>query len=184
MFQPSSGQEISREGLWDLFDSIDPKPTSLLACPGCRPIKLRYYHLLATPQAARTCAHDLASGVARHDVAAAFRTTISGARRREIILRPDIGADHVMKHREHPQPFGAACRARRLIPFNLHAVALCVVSAAAYSVEPEDTDQHVGDPGRKLAVMHVNVDGRVQRRRRRARVEADAGDLRRRAVAR
>jgi hypothetical protein len=50
-----------------------------------------------------------------------------------------------------------------------------VVSGAACSVEPEDTDQHVSDSGGKLAVVHANVDGRVQRRRRRAGVEAELG---------
>ena len=34
------------------------------------------------------------------------------------------------------------------------------------SIKPEETDQHVGDAGGKFGVVHVNVDRRVQRRRR------------------
>jgi hypothetical protein len=144
---------------------MDPKPTSILACPECRQRGWRHYHLLATSDTARACPHDLASGVARHNVAPTFRTGISSDCRGEVILWTDIGTHHVMKHRKNLQPFGAASRAHRLVPFNLHRVALRATSAASCSIKPEETDQHVGDAGGKLAVVHANVDRGVQRRR-------------------
>jgi hypothetical protein len=144
----------------------------------------RHHHLLATSDTARAGPHDLASRVARHNAAAAFWTGVSSDCRSEVILRTDMGTRHVMKHRKNLQPFGAASRAHRLIRFNLHLVALHAMSAASCSVKPEDTDQHVGDAGGKLAIVHANVDRRVQRRRRVTRVETDARDLRRTTVTR
>lgn len=163
--------------------AFDPERKSVLACP--RPRRRgRHHHFLAALDAARTRPYDLASVVARHNVAAAFRADISSDGRRKVILRADIGADHVMKHRKNLQPFGAAGWAYRLIRFNLHRVALRVRSAASYSIKPEETNQHAGDAGGKLSVVHTNEDGRVQRRRRRVRIEADARDLGRGAVTR
>ena len=44
--------------------ALDPRPTSILACPGCRRRRWRHHHLLATWNAARAYPHDLASEVA------------------------------------------------------------------------------------------------------------------------
>jgi len=152
-----------------------------LACPDVGG-GWRHHHFLATSDTARACPHDLASGVVRDDAAPAFRTRISLDCRGEVILWTDIGTHHVMKHRKNLQPCGAASRAHRLIFFNLHRVALRATSAASCSIKPEETDQYVGDAGGKVSVMHANVDRRVQRGRRRARIEADACDLGRRTV--
>jgi hypothetical protein len=161
---------------------MDPKPTSILACPECRRRGWRHHHLLATSDTARACPHDFASGVARDDVAPAFRAGISGGCRGEVILWTDIGAHHVMKHWKHLQPFGAASRANRLIPFTLHGVAIRATSAASCSIKPEKTDQHVGNAGGKVGVVHADVDRSAQRRRQRVRIEADARHLGRRTV--
>ena len=68
--------------------------------------------------------------------------------RGEVILWTDIGTHHVMKHRKDLQPLGAASRAHRLIPFNLHCVALRATSAASCSIRPEEMHQPSGDVGR------------------------------------
>jgi hypothetical protein len=110
----------SRVMLAPSLSHVDPEPPSILACPGCRRRGWRHYHLLATSDTARACPHDLVSEVAGDDVAPAFRTCISIDCRGEVKLWTDKGAHHVMKHRKNLQPFGAARRAHRLIPFNLH----------------------------------------------------------------
>ena len=71
-----------------------------------------------------------------------------------------------------------------MIPFNLHRVALRTTSPTSCSERPRETVQPVGDAGGHARVVHVNVDRRVQRRRRRVRAETDACDLRRRTVTR
>src|SRR5437660_9061744 len=98
----------------------------------------RNHHLLAASATARTCPHDLASGIARHNAAPAFRTGISIDCRGEVILWTDIGTHHVMKRRKNLQPCGAASRAHRLIPFNLHRVALRATSVMSCSEKPEE----------------------------------------------
>jgi hypothetical protein len=142
-----------------------PQPTSILACLGRRQRGWRHHHLLATSHTACACAYDLASAVFRHDVAPAFRTGVSGDCRSEVILRTDIGADHVMKHRKQFQCGGAAGRAHRLIRFNLHLVALRTTSVDSCSIKPEEPNQRVGDARGKLGVVHANVDCSIQRRR-------------------
>jgi hypothetical protein len=117
----------------------------------------RHHHLLATSHTACACPYDLASGVARHDVAPAFRTGISSDCRDEVIQWTDIGTDHVMKHRKNLQPFGAAGWAHRLIPFNLHRVALRASSAALCSIKSEETDQRFGDAGGNVGVVHAKA---------------------------
>ena len=84
----------------------------------------RHHHLLAAPPAARAVPHDLAGGIARRDAAPAFRTGITGGCWGEVVLRTDIGAHHVMQHRNDLQPFGAAGRAHRSVRFDLRHVAL------------------------------------------------------------
>ena len=164
------------------LDARDLQPTSILACLGRRQSGWRHHQLLATSDAACARACDLTSGVFRHDAAPAFRTGVSGDCRSEVILRTDIGADHVMKHRKQFQCGAAARRAHRLTRFNLHLAPLRTTSATACSKKPEEANQHAGDAGGKLGVVHANIDRRVQRRRQSARIKADPRDLGRRAV--
>jgi hypothetical protein len=159
------------------FSAFDPKRTSILACLGRRPRGWRRDHLLAAADAASTGPHDLASRITRHNIAPAFRAGISCNRRNEVVLRADIGAHHVMKHRNNLRPLRAASRAHRLVRFNLHRAPLRASSRALCSVKSEQTDQPIGDAGRKVGVVHVNVDRSVQRRRHHTRVEAYARDL-------
>src|SRR5262245_32768273 len=97
----------------------------------------RHNHLLATLDAARARPHDLASVVARHNIAPAFRTGISSSCEREVILRTDVGTDHVMKHWKELQRFGAASRTHGLILLNLHRLALRATPGVS-SAKPED----------------------------------------------
>src|SRR5436190_10374358 len=60
-----------------------------------------------------------------------------------------------MKHRKNLQPLGAASRAHRLIRFNLHRAALRATSAPSCSIKPEEMNQHVGDAGGEVAVVHA-----------------------------
>src|SRR6476620_12615378 len=143
------------------FFGIDRSPTSILACLECRWRRWRHHHLLATSHTARACPYDLASGVARDDIAPAFRTRISSGCRGEVIPWADIGTHHVMKHRKNLQPFGAASRAHRLIRFNLHRVALRATSAASCSERPREMDDPVGDAAEQADVVHLNLDRRI-----------------------
>ncbi len=112
----TAGRARGRAGPED-WRGMRARATSTLACLHGR--RRRHDHLLATSLTARACPHALARGVARQDVAPAFRTGISIGRRGEVILRTDIGAHHVMQHR-HDLQASAASGAHRLIRFNLH----------------------------------------------------------------
>src|SRR3954447_6915020 len=63
-----------------------------------RRTRLGNHHLPPTSGAARASPHDLASWVSWHNVAAALRARISRDVWREVILRTNIGADHVVEY--------------------------------------------------------------------------------------
>ena len=58
----------------------------------------------------------------------------------------------------------------------------CCPRSSRRSVKPEDTYKLASQPRDELAVVHVNVDGRVKRRRRRAGIKSNSSNLRRRAI--
>ena len=64
------------------------------------------------------------AGSSDADRAPTFRTGVPGRPRGKVILRADIGADHMMQQWKERQFVGAASRAYRLVPFNLHRPAL------------------------------------------------------------
>ena len=135
----------------------------------------RHNHFPTALNAARACADDLASVVLRDNGALAFRTGVSCDCRSKIILWADIGTNHVMKHWNDFQPFGATSGANRFIALNLH-VALWT-RYAGNSIESKEPNKHVGDLCGNSGVVQVNGDGRVQRRWRCVGAEADTRNL-------
>lgn len=142
------------------------------------PRRRRHHDLRLARVAARAGAEDLRLG--RVQGAAAFRTGKAALRRGEIILRADVGADQVMDDRKEREARGAARGTHRLSGIDLHSAS--PFAATASVMKSENVNQRLSGAGGGVGVVHVDLDGRVERRQRQSGIEANARDLRRLAA--